>query len=101
VGTTEQMRRAIRTVLVTARAAIHSNQRLGRADLAMESARRGLQLLDELEVRLPDDAEDEVRADFAAALDELESAADDGSPGLRIFSVGEDRAVPEDVDVRA
>ncbi len=67
VGMDDRLPLTIRTILVSSRAAIRSNEKLGRRDLAVESARRGLAMLEALHPRLPDDTS-------AAVIDQYERA---------------------------
>ena len=60
VGTESDLRLAIRTIAVSARAAIDSSNKLGRPDVAAECAQRGLKLLDGLRDQLGADVPDEI-----------------------------------------
>jgi hypothetical protein len=75
VGTESDLLMAIRTIAVSARAAVNSSHRAGRPDLAAQSARRGLMLLDGLRDQLGSGAPAEVHQRFDAAVRELTSAA--------------------------
>ena len=82
VGMDDRLPLMIRTILVTARAAIRSNQKLGRRDLGVEGARRGLAMLDDLGARLPADTSPAVRDQYERAREELlETAGESGGEG--------------------
>jgi hypothetical protein len=76
VADESDLRLAIRTIAVTSRAAIDSSRKTGRKDLAVESARRGLALLEAVRERLDADVSDDVSQQLEAAVRELTSAAD-------------------------
>ena len=86
MGTESAELLAIRTIAVSARAAINSSHKLGRPDIAAESARRGLVMLDGLRDRLGADPPERIRQAFGAAVRELRSTADapaaNGEDGL-------------------
>jgi len=85
VGTESDLRLAIRTIAVSARAAIDSSNKLGRPDVAAECAQRGLTLLDGLRDQLGAAVSDEITQLFETAARDLASAArassGDGSAG--------------------
>jgi hypothetical protein len=66
---------AIRTIAVSTRAAVRSNRQIGRPDLSIASARRGLVMLEELHARIPAGGPDVVRERYEHARDELMKAA--------------------------
>ena len=75
VGNDAHLRMAVRTVAVTARAAIRSDARLGRPDLAAASARRGLTLLEQLRGELGPANPADIQDQYAAARRGTLSAA--------------------------
>ncbi len=75
MGTESDLRLAIRTIAVSARAAVDSSNKIGRPDVAAECARRGLTLLGGLREQLGADVPDDIRQLFESAVQELESAA--------------------------
>jgi hypothetical protein len=75
VGTESALLLAIRTIDVSARAAIDSNYKVGRSDMAIEAARRGLAMLEGLRHRIGPGAPEEIRQAFEAAVRELASVA--------------------------
>jgi hypothetical protein len=75
VGNESDLLLAIRTIAVSARAAVTSNNKVGRPDLAAESARRGLMLLEGLRDQLDAGVPGEAHQHFDAAIRELTSAA--------------------------
>ena len=72
--TESDLRLAIRTIAVSARAAIDSSIKLGRPDVAAECALRGLTLLDGLRDQLGADVPDEISQLFETAARDLASA---------------------------
>ena len=76
MGTESDLRLAIRTIAVSARAAIDSSNKLGRPDVAVECAQRGLTLLDDLRDQLGADVPDEINQLFEASIRELTPTAD-------------------------
>jgi hypothetical protein len=70
------MRLAIRTIAVSARAAIDSSVRIGRPDVAAECARRGLTMLAGLRDDLGPNVPDEINQLFEPAVRDLTSTAD-------------------------
>jgi hypothetical protein len=64
-------RLAIRAVVVTTRSSVRSHRTWGKHDLEHEATERGMELLDELGTRLPDDPE--LREEHAAARRTLEA----------------------------
>lgn len=73
---------AIRTILVTTRAAVGSNARdLGDGEMARASAREGLRLLDDLGPRLASNEEPRVRDAFQSARAEMLEMASAPEPG--------------------
>jgi len=75
VGTESDLPLAIRTIAVSARAAIDSSNKSGRPDVAAECARRGLTLLDGLRDQLGADVPDEISQLFETAARDLRGAA--------------------------
>ena len=75
MGTAPDLALAIRTIAVSARAAIDSSNKIGRPDVAAECARRGLSMLDGLRGQIGADAPEEIRLAFESAVHELELAA--------------------------
>lgn len=55
MDTERRARLAVRTIVVSTRAAVGANLALGRTDLAHESARRGLDLLADVRARTEED----------------------------------------------
>ena len=90
MGKNDRLGLAIRTIAVTTRAAILSNEKVGRADLAVDSARRGLRMLDELGASLAADTPADVRAQYERARAALLEAA--GASGSTGFAIGADEA---------
>jgi hypothetical protein len=76
VGSESDQKLAIRTIAVSARAAIESSSKIGRPDAAAECARRGLTMLEGLREQLGPDLSPEVSQVFDAAVRDLASAAD-------------------------
>jgi hypothetical protein len=100
VGNEAKLKLAIRTILATTRVAVKSNQAAGRDDLALESARRGEALLDDLSSRLPPDASAGVWQTFDDARGRLTAISVEA--GRRPLSIGaDDGSLDEHVDVRA
>jgi hypothetical protein len=100
VGKETKLDLAIRTILITTRAAVRSNQAAGRDGLALESARKGEELLNELGSRLAPGTPAETLRLYDAARDGIQSLAADASH--RAVSVdGEEGALDEEVDVRS
>jgi hypothetical protein len=75
VGNDSDVRLAIRTIAVSARAAIDSSKKGGRPDAAAACAQRGLALLEGLRDRLGADVPDDITQQLEAATRELASAA--------------------------
>ncbi len=75
VGNESDLLLAIRTITVSARAAVTSNNKVGRPDLAVKTARRGLMLLERLRGQLDAGFPTEAHQRFDAAVRELTSAA--------------------------
>jgi hypothetical protein len=75
VGGESDQELAIRTVVVSARAAIESCKKIGRPDMAAECARRGLTMLEGLREQLGPDVSDVINQQFHAALRYLASEA--------------------------
>jgi hypothetical protein len=72
-------RLAIRAVVVTTRSSVRSHRAWGKHHLEREAAERGLELLDDLADRLPDD--DELREDHEAARRSLTELRDEAPTG--------------------
>jgi hypothetical protein len=101
VGNDAKLALAIRTVAVTTRVAVRSHSKRGDADLAVASAERGLQLLDQIAQPL-EDPSSRIRELLDAARRELTELANADEAGMRAFSVDADEgSVKEDVDVRS
>ena len=100
MGNESKLTLAIRTILVTTRAAVRSNQATGRDDLAFESARRGEALLNDVGSRLPPDSSPELLARYNDAQGRMAVLVADAS--RQAVSIrGGDGAVQEEVDVRS
>jgi hypothetical protein len=101
VGNDAKLKLAIRTVAVTTRVAVKIHEKRGDAELAAESARRGLVLLDQIAESLDEDASTGARDAFETARGELSGLAERAEAGTASFSIGpDDRSLKEDVDVR-
>jgi len=74
VGTPSDLALEIRTIAVSARAAIDSSYKGGRPDVAAECASRGLTMLEGIRDRLGGDVPDEIHQQYEAAHRELRSA---------------------------
>lgn len=75
---------AVRTILVTTRAAIQAHQASGKADLARATARRGAELLRRLGQELPPDASETIDRSYREAEREMASLlADSGDEPRR------------------
>jgi len=74
VGTPSDLVLEIRTIAVSARAAIDSSYKVGRPDVAAECASRGLTMLEGIRDRLSGDVPDEIHQQYADAHRELTSA---------------------------
>jgi hypothetical protein len=74
VGTPSDLVLEIRTIAVSARAAIDSSYKVGRPDVAAECAWRGLAMLERIRDRLGGDVPDEIHQQYEAAHRELTSA---------------------------
>jgi hypothetical protein len=72
-------RLAIRAVVVTTRSSVRSHRAWGKRHLEREAAERGLELLDDLSDRLPDD--DGLREEHEAARRSLIELRDEAPPG--------------------
>lgn len=94
MGNDARLTLAIRTIVVTTRAAVRSNAKIGRPDLASETAQRGVELLDGIGPVPP-----ELRDALDAAREELARLAGQAEADVAI-SVGDDSPLPEDLDVR-
>ena len=100
MGNEAKLKLAIRTILATTRVAVRSNQAAGRDDLAVESARRGEALLDDLSSRLPPDASAGVWQSYDDARGRLTAISVEA--GRRAMSIGaDDGPLDEHVDVGA
>ena len=100
VGNDARLKMAIRTVAVTTRVAVASHERRGDPDLAIASAERGLELLEDIGKSLDDDASTETMESFAAVHRELTALASPRRDARPAFSIGaDDSPVEEDVDV--
>ena len=75
MATESDLRLAIRTVAVSTRAAVTTHAKVGRPDLAAESARRGLKMLGDLQGRLTPETPEDTRESFDSAMRELGAAA--------------------------
>ena len=95
MATESDLRLAIRTVAVSARAAVTTHAKVGRPDLAAESARRGLKMLGDLEGRLTPETAADTRESFDSAMRELGAAA-----GQSDAEVEDDAARSEEVRSR-
>jgi hypothetical protein len=101
VGSDAKLRLAIRTVAVTTRVAVKSHERRGDAELAAETARRGLVLLDQIAESLDEEASTGARDAFETARGELSGLAARAVAGTASFSIEvDDSSLQEDVDVR-
>ena len=78
MGNDDRLAMRIRTILVTTRVAVSSNAKIGRADLALESARRGLALLDGIRDHVSPTTAPEMREEYERARRELMGAAGGG-----------------------
>jgi hypothetical protein len=76
VGSQSDQKLAIRTIAVSARAAIGSSLRIGRPDVAAECARRGLMMLAGLREELGPNVPDELVQPLEEAIRDLASTAD-------------------------
>ena len=74
MGTPSDLVLEIRTIAVSARAAIDSSYKVGRPDVAAECAWRGLTMLEGIRDRLSGDVPGEIRQQYEAAHRELISA---------------------------
>jgi hypothetical protein len=74
VGTPSDLALEIRTIAVSARAAIDGSYKVGRPDVAAECAWRGLTMLDGIRDRLGGDLPDEIQQQYEAVHRELTSA---------------------------
>jgi hypothetical protein len=74
VGTPSDLALEIRTIAVSARAAIDGSYKVGRPDVAAECAWRGLTMLEGIRDRLGGDVPDEIQQLYEAAHRELTSA---------------------------
>lgn len=80
VGSDSKLLLAIRTIVVTTRAAIRSHRKFGTDHLGRETARRGAAMLAELGRTLPTDGSDAIRQAYEEAdreMQELTVAADE------------------------
>ena len=101
VGSDAKLKLAIRTVAVTTRVAVKSHEKRGDAELAAESARRGLVLLDHIAESLDEEDSTGARHAFETARGELSGLAERAEAGMASFSIGvDDSSLQEDVDVR-
>lgn len=90
MGTFDRLLMAIRTIAVSTRAAVRSNRQVGRRDLSVASARRGLAMLEQLRDRLPADAPDAVRDAYERARREITDAV--GDLGVTSFTIGDEES---------
>ena len=90
MGTNDRLALAIRTIAVTTRAAILSNEKIGRPDLAVDSARLGLAMLDELAASLPIGTDPGLREEVERVRRELLKSAEE--PGSAALTTGADEA---------
>ena len=101
VGSDAKLKLAIRTVAVTTRVAVKSHEKRGDTELAAESARRGLVLLDQIAESLDEEDSTGARHAFEIARGELSGLAERAEAGMASFSIGvDDSSLQEDVDVR-
>ena len=98
MGNEAELRLAIRTVAVTTRVAVRSNRRTGHPEYAIASAQRGLALLDSIRQAIGPDTPSEIVDALETARRELSQLTAEG--GHIAISVGDDGALPEDLDVR-
>lgn len=78
VGTAGGLELALRTIVVSTRAAIATHRKIGNDVLIYASAQQGLGLLDDLESRLPGDATEDDRRHIEEARRVLASLAEAG-----------------------
>jgi hypothetical protein len=76
VGTAGGLELALRTIVVSTRAAIATHRKTGNDVLIHASAQQGLGLLDDLEFRLPGDATEDDRMHIEEARRVLASLAE-------------------------
>jgi hypothetical protein len=82
VGTESDLLMAIRTIAVSAMAAVNSSNKVGRPDLAAQCARRGLIMLEGLRDQIGSGTPAEVHQRLDAAVRELTSAAAEEDAGV-------------------
>jgi hypothetical protein len=100
VGNDAKLKLAIRTVAVTTRVAVKSHAGRGDSELAVASAERGLELLDQIDQSLDENASRPARDQLDAARRELTALANPGEGDATAVSIEpDDSSVQEDVHV--